>query len=320
MIDLTRQWKKFQPQFFWWAIAIGVSLVVLSGYLELAHQDWETWNKKLSAVGVAILVSGVFASLLKSFQFAGVFQEELEKFFLRPELTSRLREVMIYGREDNTILKKAMEHLARKLLNDLPIEGIATAANKVLATQTDYSVRHYRRKLVVCDYDTATQVVTVRDYLFLKIIAHEPTAFRGKYKGPGFQTDNLDIRKLELSIDHGPPRSIEKDILREGNTINFKFDISPRHSYELTRVWESHYPLHLDPIIQTQFTRLCDEQELTIVNKVPAKIDFAVQYTNHEHQPVQNNLSHTPDEIEHLYRVEHLTFPLQGYIVTLNPK
>lgn len=85
------------------------------------------------------------------------------------------------------------------------------------------------------------------------------------------------------------------------------------------RIWESTYPLRLDPIIQTQFTRFCNKQELVVINKVPLKIDFAVQFMNYEHPPAHTDLSHTSSEIQYQYSVEHLTFPFQGYIVTLNP-
>lgn len=105
MFDVKQQWKKIQLHFIWWALAMGALLLAGSGYLELAWPDWVITRQKMHDAGNAVLVSGVFASLLKSYQFAGLFQEELERFFIRPELTSKLREgPIVPGRQFDALL------------------------------------------------------------------------------------------------------------------------------------------------------------------------------------------------------------------------
>lgn len=66
--------------FFWLLILVGVVLLYISS---IVTNTW--WINILEKAGLAILSSGVFASVLKSFQFAGLFKEEIEKIVLGTE-------------------------------------------------------------------------------------------------------------------------------------------------------------------------------------------------------------------------------------------
>jgi len=92
---LKRIWRGFLQTISLWFVAIGTACMILAYLNSFGASD--KFNELLKSFGSAILVAGVFAVLLKSFQFLGVFSEELNKILYdRDDLLAqkRLREVI----------------------------------------------------------------------------------------------------------------------------------------------------------------------------------------------------------------------------------
>ena len=88
-------WSGFLQTISVWFVVLGLAFMV-SAYKKVFSES-ETFNNFLASLGNAILVGGVFAVILKSFQFLGIFREELNKIlFDEDDLANqkRLRQVI----------------------------------------------------------------------------------------------------------------------------------------------------------------------------------------------------------------------------------
>ncbi|MCB4798695.1 hypothetical protein [Neotamlana laminarinivorans] len=103
----TRDW--IYKNLFWILIIVSILILWLSSSIT---NVW--WNSILEKAGIAILSSGVFASVLKSIQFTGIFKDEVSKVMLEtdfiknrrdlPELWSKISKI-IYDRKFKKISK-----------------------------------------------------------------------------------------------------------------------------------------------------------------------------------------------------------------------
>ena len=82
MINMT--WKGIRTwiykNLFWLLIIFSILILWISSGIT---NQW--WNNILEKTGIAILSSGVFASVLKSIQFTGIFKDELSKVMLETD-------------------------------------------------------------------------------------------------------------------------------------------------------------------------------------------------------------------------------------------
>ena len=106
-------WKKIRTWIYknlFWLLII-FSILILWGSGEITDL-W--WKNILEKAGIAILSSGVFAAVLKSIQFAGIFKDEVSKVMLEtdfiknrrdlPDLWSKISKI-IYDRKFKKISK-----------------------------------------------------------------------------------------------------------------------------------------------------------------------------------------------------------------------
>lgn len=70
--------EKIYNNLFWILLIVGIAVIYIS--------SWDTFNVYvqgiLEKIGLSVLSSGVFASVLKSIQFTGLFKKEIEKIVL----------------------------------------------------------------------------------------------------------------------------------------------------------------------------------------------------------------------------------------------
>ncbi|TGV04597.1 hypothetical protein [Flavivirga rizhaonensis] len=105
----TRSW--IYKNLFWLLIIMSLGILLLAGSNYITNL-W--WKDVLEKIGIAILSSGVFASVLKSIQFTGIFKEEVGKVMLEtdfiknrrdlPDLWSKISKI-IYDRKFKKISK-----------------------------------------------------------------------------------------------------------------------------------------------------------------------------------------------------------------------
>lgn len=293
--------------------------MVLSVVLPKFYTLWPSVADRLSNAGAAVLVSGVFASLLKSYQFSGVFQEELDRFFTNPGIIRKIREIAVFGKTGEDVLHKAMEHSVNLHCPELHSK-FHDSANKLLRASNEYFHRGFERKITFLSYSSVTRKIRIRDDVSSTLVVCANTDFKSRHSGIGFNEVMTNIVLLELQKNGGDKKCMmDKAIFLDG-AMSVQFPLETGVRYRFRRVIEQEYELHLDPVIHQQFVRFCDGLRVEIVNKVPDQIGFDVRFINFSEQIKPSVLRGDGDlAVEHTYTIDHLTFPFQGYIVVMNP-
>lgn len=112
-------YKKFQRWMFSnmvWILLVTALLLMLITYLDLVK------NQKLIDIlekaSLAILSSGIFAAVLKSIQFTGLFKEEIEKVILGTDFVKNRRDLpQLWKTISKTIYKKKFPKISEDLEN-----------------------------------------------------------------------------------------------------------------------------------------------------------------------------------------------------------
>ena len=320
MVDkLAEHWKLIKPHFVW--VVIG-SVVILYAVGWAIHYFtiWDWLAATLSQAATAILVSGVFASLLKSYQFSELFKEELKEFFGEQAVIEKIREIAIFGRTGDDVVHKALEHVL--VMNNPELcASFRKSSPRLQRVKHDYSLRNFVREITLLDYDVATGKVKIRDIMAMSLLVSTNTTYVTSSEGEGLKNLNV-ISALTLTTGGGNAECVKtKHAVVEGSLVTVSIPVLAGRDYRITKVVDQEYELRKDPIIQQEFVRFVDGMMLKVVNVVPDKLDFTVRFLNFADQidpevlpgPCNSTITKT-------YTLDYLTFPFQAFIVTLTTK
>lgn len=112
--------QTFLNNLAWIQIVIGLLFIILS--LILSEKNYR-YNDLCEKIGIAILTSGAFAGILKSFQFTGVFKKEIEEVMLTNKFLEKRNDVeelwhSISTNLFNTKFPEIKDELLSVILND----------------------------------------------------------------------------------------------------------------------------------------------------------------------------------------------------------
>lgn len=133
-------WKKIQDwvyKYMVWILIIGSLLLLLLGNIGVFN---DRANSLLEKTGFAIMSSGVFAAVLKSIQFTGIFKEEIESIMLGTrfiENRSSASQQKLWKAISKAIYKKKFPEL-NGLIED-----------RILATYLPIGHKHYLKNYIV---------------------------------------------------------------------------------------------------------------------------------------------------------------------------
>jgi hypothetical protein len=314
---LKEFWKRVQPHYIWWVVGAVLALYV-GAWLSYFFWDLKWLSNILAQAATALVVSGVFASLLKSYQFSELFKGELERFFSSPGMISKMREIAIYGRTGDDVLHKAMEHSLNVHCPELH-PRFSESVTKLLRPSNDYVHKGYERQITFLDYSAETKKIKIRDDVSCALIAMGATEFKSHHSGIAYDDGKTNLVMLELQTN-GVVECMKSKAVLGNKTMSVRFPLQAGVRYRFRRVVEQEYELYRDPVLHQQFVRFCDGLRIELVNKVPDKIGFDVRFINFSEHIEPSVLGGAGDPtLEHTYTIDHLTFPFQGYIVTVTP-
>ena len=95
--------KTFPSALPWILLCFGILSLVLGTFVEFNNERWE---KFLTTFGSSILASGIFALILKSIQFLGVFKEELIDIIYETKYLKNRTDLHIYWEKVTKVLVK----------------------------------------------------------------------------------------------------------------------------------------------------------------------------------------------------------------------
>ncbi len=96
---------------------IGISAFSYSTFGSFENQNWQLFWKGL---GQTILAGGLFAILLKTIQFSGVFKNELEKVIFEPKFLGSRKDLPEYWEKiSKELFNDKFPKISKKLLSDI---------------------------------------------------------------------------------------------------------------------------------------------------------------------------------------------------------
>ena len=309
-------WNAIKPNYFWLFVLIGIAFVIAASMADFYPDLHGAFN----TIGVSVLTSGVFAGVLKSFQFVGIFQTELKNLFGSGPFVKDLQELALYGHPDVDPLERIFERTIAGKHPKLKDE-IAQSIPRFLKADYRYYFGRYWRTITILAYHPDTGIIEFTDDYEFTIVPACNCDYESVIKGAGFKSTSTTINVLRVTtVSAGPAAgaATTTDLLttaqRNGSELKLKFAMKLGKRYVLRRVINYHFRLSDDPMIFQQFKRVCKDIDIVIVNKAENAISSDITFVNYTEQiEVETNLQ------EKRYQSSGLTFPHQGYIITLIP-
>lgn len=190
MISKTYNSKGFQTALPW--------LTVLIGGLTLAYGSFGTfdnikWAEFYLVFGKTLLTGGVFAVLLKSMQFMGIFKDEITKVIYDPKyLSNRLDLPEIWQKVSTVLFKNKFPKISDKLLKD--VKEIYLPTKEV--SYYDNAEHQIEFRIV----DKQNKIIKITDIATLDVVCENKDT-KTVYEF-GYSKDNVnDYKLLKFSID-----------------------------------------------------------------------------------------------------------------------
>lgn len=257
-------------------IILGIVGVVLLGWgYSLAGGDASALNRQklLYTIGSAVLSGGIFASVLKSFQFLGIFQEAMENIvfsnqrWLGSLSDARLR--TLWSDATQAIVTKGFPRLSASLGKEV--------LDEVIPKLGDYYYTKMFRRLELVGFDTTTGVLEMAEEYELAIHAYTAeTEIPYKFGLRGNWASQMPKRPAEIrhltingkdqisSVAYSGKQG-EHNNFRVSHDIKLKGEASYSVRRHMTRL--SHLPT--DPIVLMVTTRFAESMVLMVVNRLP---------------------------------------------------
>lgn len=313
---------KFAP---WLFFLLGLVLIAVA-YFAIDVKTHESWHAFIISAGSLLLSAGVFAILLKSFQYIQVFREELFKIFEDEKFEFLLRKIMHGEHADDDARLRAFEHATNQYLSNKPEPLRKQLADALIGSlkwaDCDGYYRAFVRTIRIKGYDSENQQINLEDEVFVELIPKDTTA-KIRYaasvaKTAGDINGQLVVNGVDLS----------KEMKVEGGNIQYELMLEGSESYRIDRKYNKTYRLSMDPYMHLRLARHALTLRLKIENDVADKIEVIVKPCGFDPSPKaggwrieETNISDTQGlKVSILATKTSLTFPEDGYIIILYEK
>lgn len=251
--------------------------VVLYWYGHESYVTQETnaeRQKLVYSIAGAVLGGGVFAAILKSFQYANVFKEELRRViygdtaWLATLPTWVLRDLL-----NNVLLasiKKGVPSLAKKL-GDGIINNIAPKAE-------GYAYGNMSRRIDIRSYDPQTNLMELTEEYGLTILPASEDQIKYAFSFSGEWPSNMEsqpyvVDSLEINTQNYL-NAVRTSGQRGSSDFVLSHDIAleGQDEYRVSRHMTRRADIASDPVMQMVATRFTDSMKLTVCNRAAQHI------------------------------------------------
>lgn len=312
---IGKLWDKIKPHAIWYALILVFILYVLS--YTAAHYKFVYWPEMLSQAGATILAAGIFASLLKSYQYSELFKGELENLFADDKFVGKMKNISRHGQDGTQTLRNALEHLATQSSADLG-NRVGASFPALLEVRTEYTFRNYKRYIKITGYSKTKGQITIEDEVQYELIVHADTIYKSSAGGIAFAAAP-SVNEFTLNEIGGTRVDVSNALQFTPNSMSVEVPVKQGKKYRLHRNLELNYQLFKDPNIHQQISRFCHGFELEIENQVPSDIQFTLSWINFEIEPSADSRTVPGGRTVCRFTEHGLTFPLQGFILTMCP-
>lgn len=297
---LENFWKSIKPHLFWIATIFGMVLIAW-GYLIKDPANQSVESQGLIHTGTTVLVSGVFGSMLKSFQFSNLFKEELDKLFSSVDFTEKLRRIAVFGHDEKNIFDRIMEHAIGEKHPSIASK-IPSSIKRFLRADYDYYHSEYSRHITIRSYDKNSGLISLDDDFSFQVHPVKDCVCSASLQGIHYEEGAYEIKVLTVCKDIESAQDILTAVDKKiPGKLSYQFEVKSGVVYTVRRVISTSYMLLKDPIIFQQFKRVCDNLKLEILNEVPDLISVDVTFINFSDQPAPSVFKKHPNQPTHSY-------------------
>lgn len=316
-------WESFKIWCFRYLPAIlavsGVILYLFGYFYELTLNNEPAIGLKIresipgivKGIAIAALSSGIFAAILKSIQFSGIFKEEIAKVIYSHEYMSKMDRKAL-----ELVWHKVTEVLLNRRFPEIDKQISSIVLEKYLSSNHSY---YYKDFQIIFDglqiiNENSKDYVQYKQIVELKLIPFENGQFewRNSYE---FPSDNNSYRRLiELKVKKasgGDPVDYSENPVTNGE---IKLELNGSKWYHIRKVEERKIPLN------------GNECELFATSRVTENLQLDINY-NCNNTRIEFVKLGTTEEFETLYsepkkgilkkKYEGLILPFQGYCLFL---
>ena len=269
--------------------------------------DSHLWKEFWSGLGKTILASGIFALLLKTFQFMGVFKEELKKVVYDAKFLANRKDLEeVWEEVSRVMFKNKFPKISKEITHDI--------GHLYFPTEHVLYYDDYRQIIEIELIDPINQIVNVKQHASFYVYPRS--------KGENFSVKTMNSLtfnkdKSEVSASVIKYQINEKEatvtITQEvtGNKLNTCYEVylAGQDSYKFETCIEKRYCLFHDNVIGTVKDFLIHDFSLKLHLKGGIHIDFFEVGTLKRFKNVGVVNEHYRE-----YEYKGILYPKQGYL------
>lgn len=257
-MNKLRNW--IYKNLFWLLLLVGILILYISSKIETVRiQD------VLEKIGLSVLSSGVFASVLKSLQFTGIFKKEIEKIVLGTKFIENRNDLTkLWKRISKSVYEKKFPAISDEL-NDLIL-------NSYLPIKHNYYYEDFRYTLKIDELTPENIIKFTQTYSYRVILAQGETEAKLETeftvdKSPGL-TDLINER-IYFKVDgEDVMKDTKQDVVETEFEKKMKLTLSVSNKKEF--------------LVETKERReYCineDNYKLVRVKKLTKEMDVSISY------------------------------------------
>ncbi|NER18762.1 hypothetical protein [Spongiivirga citrea] len=262
--DLQRWIKKVRKFLYKHLVWINIIISLVMFYLSTKAFISSDWQSILEKAGIAVLSTGVFAAVLKSLQFLGLFKEELEKIILSSDFVEHRTDL------DN-LWKKITSALYKQKFPDLNHHINNAILNTYLPINEDYYYKEVRVTLNIHelteDFMLSFTQTTEIDVVVEKGV--KECTFTHTFRRVKESDDNIINEKEYFYVDDEDLlEKIKKEPKEDENEVvtKYEYTVSDKKTFTLKTQEKRKYPI------------LNDNYKIFRVEKFTKEFDVSISY------------------------------------------
>jgi hypothetical protein len=291
--------------------------LILTIFGEIQIFKNEVVNRVVASLGKVFLGSGLFTFMIKSFQYTGIFKEELTKVIFEPKYIENRKDLAKYWTKlSKELFKDKFPAISEQLLNDI--------RNKYMPTNHIIYYDNVEHLIQIRLDNPSTGESTLERQYTLTAIPENPNEchtygfsvnvpYKENESEVSFETE---IYINNIKIDQSDFREISSETQPVNAIIRkFEIDLIGEKQYFIKRREIIKYNLYFDNIIYFQANKICNNLRVEIhypknllnidLKKCGALGDFVKDH-----------------DLDNSARFSHnkLIYPEQGYYLNIKPK
>jgi hypothetical protein len=303
-IKKTYSSNGFQYALPWIILIIGLLFFILSITVTFKNENWQ---HIFEGLGKTMLTGGIFAVLLKSMQFMGIFKDELTNILFEPKsLENRIDLPIFWEKTSRVLFRNKFPKISEKLLNDVKEMYFPTK-------EVSYYENAEHNIEIRLD---PPNIIRMIDTVTLDVICESPTT-NTNYTFGGSVDANSTYKLISFKLDGTDMISKYKPIKKQINGRNHEavdIKLSGKTKYHIEKIEEEITNLDLDDLMIFRAKKIFFRLKVQIHHDSNLDIDFHSCGTLVSFKLTKSNINYKE------YYCDGLIYPEQGYFYKIKIK